>query len=414
MSIDYSKEIFVFVLAGGKGERLSPLTRDRAKPAVPFGGKFRIIDFTMSNCVNSGFRKIAVVTQYKSASLRRHLALAWDFLSSRFNEYVLDLPPQQIIGERWYLGTADAIFQNLYFLEQEKPKYVVILSGDHIYKMDYRKILTFHEANGADVTVSSLVVDRDLASSFGVIEIMPNNRIVSFKEKPKVPPAVPDNSEKSLVSMGVYIFNSEALKQLLIHDFEISTSSHDFGHDILPYALSSGMKLFAYRFVDEEGKQVYWRDVGSIDAFYEANMDLLSSNPRFDLYDRTWPFYTHSRQLPPAKVTSGSLDGETIKSNVENSIIGEGSIVSGASIANSVVFYNVKIKTSAKIEDSILFPEVRIGRNVKIRRCIIDKEVVIPEGITIGYDILKDKKFFYVSPKGVTVIPKNYKFGGLE
>lgn len=412
MQIDYSRDVFVFVLAGGKGERLFPLTRDRAKPAVPFGGKFRIIDFTLSNAVNSGFRKIAVVTQYKSASLRRHLALGWDFLSSRFNEYVVDLPPQQIVGERWYLGTADAIFQNLYFLEQEKPRYVVVLSGDHVYKMDYRDLLNFHAQKEADVTISTLVVSKEEASAFGVIGIDNESKVISFKEKPKVPPTIPNDESKCLVSMGVYVFNADVLKHLLMHDYELATSSHDFGKDIIPYSISSGLKVFAYPFLNEQGGTAYWRDVGAIDAYYEANIDILSPHPKFDIYNRNWPFYTHSRQFPPVKLTEGTYKGVERKSNVENSIIGDGSIVSGATIVNSIIFYNVKVKPGAEITDSIIFPDVKIGQGVRIRKAIIDKEVEVPEGVEIGFDIEADKKRFYVSPKGIVVVPKCFRFGG--
>lgn len=410
MVLDYSKDVFVFLLAGGKGERLYPLTKDRAKPAVPFGGKFRIIDFTLSNCVNSGFRKIAVVTQYKSSSLRRHLALGWDFLSTRFNEYIVDSPPQQILGERWYLGTADAVFQNMYFIAQEKPKYIAILSGDHIYKMDYRKLINYHVEKEADITVSSLIVDSCSASSFGVIQIDFDNKIVSFKEKPKTPPSIPDNPNKSLVSMGVYIFKKEVLEQLLIHDAELSTSNHDFGKDILPYAVSNGYKIFAYRFINEDKIDVYWRDVGTIDSYYEANMDLLSSHPRFDLYDRDWPFFTHSRQLPPCKITDCISRDEIYSSVVENSIIGDGSILNGVKIKNSVIFYDVRIKGGSEVKESIIFPGVKIENNVKLNKCIIDKDVFIPDGTTIGYNPDIDKRRFYVSPKGVVVIPKGYKF----
>ncbi len=410
MEIDYAKDVFVFLLAGGKGERLNPLTRDRSKPAVPFGGKFRIIDFTLSNCVNSGFRKVAVVTQYKSSSLQRHLALGWSFLSSRFNEYIIDLPPQQRLGERWYLGTADAVFQNLYFIDQEKPKYVVILSGDHVYKMDYRKMIQYHIDNKADITAAAVIVDRSEASAFGVIEVEKDYRIVSFKEKPKEPPHLPDNESKSLASMGIYVFNAEAINRLLIHDAELSTSSHDFGKDILPYAVNNKLNVYAYRFIDFEGKEEYWQDVGTIDSFYTSNIDLLSNHPKFDLFDRKWPIYTHSRQFPPSKITYAEVGGEKIESRVLNSIIGEGAIISGAEIINSIIFYNVRIKAGSKVSNSIIFGDSSLGYNVKLNRCIVDKEVEIPDNAQIGFNIERDKKYFYLSPKGIAVIPKRYKF----
>ncbi|MGB9695166.1 MAG: glucose-1-phosphate adenylyltransferase [Caldisericaceae bacterium] len=408
--MDYSRDVFVFLLAGGKGERLYPLTKKRAKPAVPFGGKFRIIDFTLSNCVNSQFRKIAVITQYKSSSLHRHLALGWDFLSSRFGEYIVDVPPQQIYGERWYLGTADAVYQNLYYIEQENPKYVVVLSGDHIYKMDYRKMIEEHIANNADITIGSIIAGKEKSTFFGVLKVGNTGWVEDFKEKPKSPPVIPDNPEKILASMGVYVFNTRVLLDLLIHDAEVSSSSHDFGKDIIPYAIHNKYKTFAYRFTDKEGKESYWRDVGTLDSFYESNMDILTEAPLIDIYDRNWPVFTHSRQYPPSKITSGRLHGESIASHVEDSIVGEGSLLSGVHVKHSIIFYNVKIKAGSSIEDSIIFGGVKIGNNVRIKRCIIDKEVEIPDNVSIGFDVETDKKYFYVTPTNIVVIEKGFKF----
>ncbi|MCI4463476.1 MAG: glucose-1-phosphate adenylyltransferase [Caldisericum sp.] len=408
--INIEKDVFAYLLAGGKGERLYPLTKERAKPAVPFGGKFRIIDFTLSNCVNSGIRRIAVATQYKSASLRRHLALAWNFLNVRFNEYVVDVPPQQIFGERWYLGTADAVFQNLYFIEQEKPKLVLILSGDHIYKMDYKDMIETHLKNNADLTIATIVIEKERASAFGIMEVDETGRIINFKEKPKDPPTLKDDPSKCLASMGVYIFNPNTLVELLTHDAEVSTSSHDFGKDVIPYAIHHGYKVYSHQFRNKDGSLGYFQDVGTIDAYYCANMDILSPRPKIDIFDRSWPIYTHSRQYPPCKITEGELDGSLVESKVENSIIGEGSIISGAQIRNSIIFYDVKVKAGSIIEDSIIFGEVKIGRNVKIRRAIIDKHVEIPDGMEIGYNPEFDKKYFYVTPTNIVVLERGYKF----
>lgn len=408
--MEYSKDVFVFLLAGGKGERLYPLTKRRAKPAVPFGGKFRIIDFTLSNCVNSQFKKIAVVTQYKSSSLQRHLALGWDFLSSRFGEYIVNVPPQQIYGEKWYSGTADAVYQNLYYIDQEHPKYVIVLSGDHIYKMDYRKILEEHISNNADITIGSIIVNKESSPLFGVLKVANNGLVEDFKEKPKSPPTLKENPDKILASMGVYIFNTKVLLDLLIHDAEVANSSHDFGKDVIPYAIHNKYKTFAYRFADKEGKESYWRDVGTLDSFYNSNMDILSEPLLIDIYDRNWPIFTHSRQYPPAKLTFGRLHGEKLDSKVVDSIIGDGSIISGSTVRHSVLFYNVMIKPGSTVEDSIIFGDVKIGNNVQIRKCIIDKEVEIPDNIRIGFDLTIDKKYFYVSSSNIVVVEKGYKF----
>jgi len=408
--IQIEKEVFAYLLAGGKGERLYPLTKERAKPAVPFGGKFRIIDFTLSNCVNSGIRRIAVATQYKSWSLRRHLALAWNFLNVRFNEYVVDVPPQQILGERWYLGTADAVFQNLYFIEQEKPKLVLILSGDHIYKMDYRDLIQTHIDKDADITISTLIIDKEQASSFGILEVDSDGRVINFKEKPKDPPTLKDNPNKCLASMGVYVFDPKVLVDLLTHDAEVQTSSHDFGKDVIPYAIHHGYKVYSHPFINKDGSFGYWQDVGTIDAYYYANMDILSPNPKIDIFDRSWPIYTHSRQYPPCKITEGSINDTLFESKVENTIIGEGSIISGATIKNSIISYNVRVKAGSEITDSVIFPEVKIGRNVKIRRAIIDKHVEVPDNVSIGFDREFDKKYFYVTPSNIVVVERGFKF----
>ncbi len=409
-SIKDIKETLVFLLAGGKGQRLFPLTEERAKPAVPFGGKYRIIDFTLSNCVNSGFRKILVATQYKSASLSRHLAVGWNFLSGMFGEYIMDIPPQQRFGERWYVGTADAVFQNLYFVDREKAKFVIILSGDHIYQMDYREMLSYHISKKADVTVGAIVVPKSKASAFGVMHIDSSNKIIAFAEKPENPPEIPDKAGYSLASMGIYVFNAEILKKMLTYDANNASSSHDFGKDIIPYAITRSYSVYAYRFVDENGKERYWQDVGTIDSFYEANMDLLSPMPRLNLYDKEWPVFTHARQFPPVKFASVKCDGKEFYGNARNSLLGDGSIVVGADVRHSVIFPDVRINECSQITDSIIFNDCVIGKNVKIKRTIIDKLVNVPDGETIGFDAEKDRKRFYVSPSGIVVIPRGYVF----
>ncbi len=404
------EQTLVFLLAGGKGQRLYPLTEERAKPAVPFGGKYRIIDFTLSNCVNSGFRRILVATQYKSASLSRHLAVGWNFLSSMFGEYIMDVPPQQRFGERWYTGTADAVYQNMYFVDREKIKYVIVLSGDHIYQMDYREMLSSHMAKGSDITVGAVVVKKEQAVAFGVMGIDDKNRVINFKEKPKNPPEIPDKKGYSLASMGIYIFNADILKDLLIHDAEIKTSSHDFGKDIIPYAIHNKYNIYAFRFVDKNGNQRYWQDVGTIDSFYNANMDLLSPIPRLNLYNNERPIYTHARQFPPVKFASVYNNGKEINGYAVNSLIGDGSIVIGSMVKHSVIFPNVKIYENSEINDSIIFNDSIIGKNVRLRKVIVDKLVKIPNDVSVGMNLNIDKKHFYVSQSGIVVIPREYKF----
>ncbi|MCD6107812.1 MAG: glucose-1-phosphate adenylyltransferase [Caldisericaceae bacterium] len=404
------KKTLVFLLAGGKGQRLYPLTEERVKPAVPFGGKYRIIDFTLSNCVNSGLRKILVVTQYKSASLSRHLALGWGFLSDRFSEYITDIPPQQRLGERWYVGTADAVYQNLYFVEREESEYVLILSGDHIYKMDYREMLEFHIEHKAEITIGAVLVKKERSKSFGIMQVDSNGKVVDFREKPKNPFTLPDLPDYSLASMGIYIFNRETLNKLLAHDAKIQNSSHDFGKDIIPFAISNKNKVFSYRFVDKNNKQGYWQDVGTIDSFYNANMDLLSSLPKLNLYDKSWPFFTHARQFPPAKFTFKEIDGEKIFGYAKDSLIADGVIVEGGTILHSVIFPKVRIGVKSSIEDSVIFNNTNIGGNTRIKKTIIDKRVFVPDNVEIGFNREADEKYFYVSNSGIVVIPRGYRF----
>ncbi len=395
-------KVVTMLLAGGRGERLYPLTRDRAKPAVPFGAIYRIIDFTLSNCINSEIRRIYVLTQYKSTSLHRHIQFGWSILSPTLGEFIEVIPAQQRIDEHWYQGTADAIFQNLYTLQNEKPDLVLILSGDHIYKMDYRKMIAFHLDRKADLTIAAIRMDRSLSKEFGVIEVDPTWKIIGFQEKPEAPKTIPGDPEGILASMGIYVFNTEILVRRLIEDAR-SDSSHDFGKDIIPLMIDKD-RVFAFDFREGDcGKEGYWRDVGTIDAYYEANMDLVSVTPKLNLYDPEWPIFTYQPPYPPAKTV---LLEEGRIGTALNSILSHGSIISGGSVKRSVLSPKVKVHSYAEIEDSILLSGVEVGRYAKIRRAIIDKEVQIPEGMRIGYDFEEDAKRFTVTASGIVVIPK--------
>jgi glucose-1-phosphate adenylyltransferase len=403
------KDVLAIILAGGKGERLHPLTIHRAKPAVPFGGKYRIIDFTLSNCLNSNIRKMAVITQYKSLSLDRHLALGWATLfNPELNEFFLSIPPQQRVSEQWYAGTADAVYQNIYFIEKEALPYLLILSGDHIYKLDYSEMFAFHKEKNAIGTVAAIEVDKKTASSFGIMEVDDDWRIIGFEEKPKEPKTIPYNTDQCLASMGVYLFNTEMIIEELKKDAALSTA-HDFGKDIIPDLLKKG-RLFAYNFKDENKKAAkYWRDVGTIDAYWEANMDLCSVDPLLNLYDNSWPTRTRQVQSPPAKfVFAQEYKGGRLGIALD-SIVCDGCIISGGRVQNSILSPNVRINSWAHIEESIVMENVEIGRHSKIRRAIIDKEVYIPSDTVIGYDIKEDRKRFHVSPGGIVVIPKFVK-----
>ncbi len=403
-------DVLAIILAGGKGERLHPLTIHRAKPAVPFGGKYRIIDFTLSNCINSSIRKIAVITQYKSLSLDRHLALGWEHLfSPELDEFIISIPPQQRIDERWYAGTADAVHQNIYFIEKAAPSYLMILSGDHIYKMDYSEMLAFHIEKKAAGTVAAIEVDRKTASSFGIMEVDKNWRIIGFEEKPKRPKTMPGNSEQCLASMGVYIFNTADIIEELRVDAE-QKSAHDFGKNIIPYMLTS-KKLFAYNFKDENKKEAkYWRDVGTIDAYWQANMDLISVDPLLNLYDTKWPIRTHQYQNPPAKFVFAQEQRGGRLGIALDSIVCDGCIISGGRVQNSVLSPNVRINSWSSVKESILMENVEIGRYAKIKKAIVDKDVYIPPETVIGYNLNEDRKKFDVSPNGIVVIPKGTDF----
>ncbi len=400
----------VMILAGGQGERLSPLTRDRAKPGVPFGGTYRIIDFALSNCINSGMRRILVMTQYKSFSLQRHIQTAWELFNPVMGEYINVIPPQQRNVSRWYGGTADAIYQNIYMLEQEKPAYVVILSGDHIYKMDYAKMLNFHMEHGADLTISCTRVPRAEASRFGIAQADATGRIEGFMEKPTDPPPIPGDEEFSYSSMGVYIFSTEKLVRRVIEDVKTDTD-HDFGKNIIPRMVKDGDRVFAYPFVDENKSaalppdEVYWRDIGTVQSYYEANMDLVSVAPQFNLYDDEWPVHRRAQPGPPARVIAHDRGRTPV---IVDSLLCTGSVVSGARVERSIIGPRSFIHSWASVEDSILFDDVEIGRHCKIRRAIIDKHVKVPPHTEIGYDEEADRARFTVSPEGIVVVPKNF------
>lgn len=400
------QKVLTVVLAGGQGSRLYPLTRHRAKPAVPFGGKYRIIDFTLSNAVNSGLRKIMVLTQYKSHSLERHIREGWSFLSSSLGEYVYSIPPQQRINKNWYLGTADAIYQNLYHIRIANPTYVLILSGDHIYKMDYRYMINYHVQSGAEATIGVIEVDRSQASQFGVVQMDSHSGITGFIEKPKDPAVISQLPQKVLVSMGIYIFHIKTLVEFLEYDAGLLQSNHDFGKDIIPRMIESSRRVFAYQF-REPGSDItpYWRDVGTLDAYYEANMDLVSVLPSLNLYDNEWPFRTVSEQAPPAKFVFNQSTNQRVGMALD-SIVCDGCIISGGQVYNSVLSTNVRVNSYAEVRESVIMSGVHIGRNCRIRRTVIDKNVWIPPNTVIGYDIEQDRSRFIVSDSGITVIPK--------
>ncbi|HZZ72517.1 MAG TPA: glucose-1-phosphate adenylyltransferase [Pirellulales bacterium] len=400
--------VLAVVLAGGKGSRLEPLTRDRAKPAVPFGGAYRIIDFAMSNCLNSGIRKILVLTQYKAMSLDRHINLGWRRLLCReLGEFADIVPPQQRIDEHWYQGTADAVYQNIYTLEKERPDYVVILAGDHIYKMNYGALVEFHQQNQADLTVGALHATLDEARSFGVMQIQPDQRIIGFQEKPQAPQAIPGDPDHALASMGIYVFTARFLFEQLCTDATKSASNHDFGKDIIP-AIINTHRVFAYPFRDENRKHdAYWRDVGTLDAYYEANMDLISVDPMLNMYDAAWPIRTYLPMFPPPKFVFAEEGPEGRRGDAVDSIVCQGSIISGGRVRHSILGPNTRINSYAHVQDSILFEGVDVGRRALIRRAIIDKGVHIPPGIEIGYDADRDRaRGFTVSEGGITVIAK--------
>ena len=393
-------------MAGGAGERLYPLTRDRAKPAVTFGGIYRIIDITLSNCINSDLRRVYILTQYKALSLNRHVREGWNIVARELGEFIEVLPPMKRVSEQWYQGTADAVYQNIYSIGSEQPKHVLILSGDHIYKMNYGRMLKQHEESTADVTLATIQIDPGEVNRFGVVEIDRDTRVTGFQEKPQQTELrSPWNPEKCSASMGVYLFNTDVLIPVLLKDAEDENSSHDFGKDILPRMVDE-YRVYAFDFVDENKKEAhYWRDVGTLEAFYDANMDLVSVSPVFNLYDSDWPIRTHQRQYPPAKFVFAEA-GRT--GTAVDSLVASGCIVSGGMVKNSVLSPDVRVNSYSDVDASILFSHVNVGRHCRIQRAIIDRDVHIPEGTSIGYDVEADRQRYFVTESGITVVTRDY------
>jgi glucose-1-phosphate adenylyltransferase len=403
--------VLTVILAGGKGTRLEPLTRDRAKPAVPFGGLYRIIDFTLSNCINSGLRQILVVTQFKSRSLDRHIRAAWGFLSTPLGESVEVLPPQQRIDETWYKGTADAVYQNIYSIEREGADLVVVLAGDHIYKMDYGEMIRAHRAKGADVTLGCIPVPLADVRHFGILRTGYDDRVTEFREKPKEAEEMPGVDGHALGSMGIYVFNTRLMFELLCQDAARPGSDHDFGKNIIPGMIEAGQRVFAHRFRDENRKAVpYWRDVGTLDAYYQANLDLTAIDPVLNLYDDAWPIRTFQPQSPPPKFvfSADGYPGHARRGEALDSLVCSGCIVSGGQVRRSVLSPRVRVNSYAVVEDSILLDGVDVGRYCRVRRAIIDKEVKLPPYTVLGYDQEFDRRRgFAITEGGVVVVPKS-------
>jgi len=406
---DSLEKTFSIVLAGGRGSRLRPLTDERAKPAVPFGGKYRIIDFTLSNCLQSGLRRVLVLTQYKSQSLLEHLRDGWSILNPELNEYITPVPAQMRSGKNWYAGTADAIYQNLNLLEESDAKYVLILSGDHIYRMDYAAMLKFHTQQNATVTVASMEVGLDEAREFGILSVDQNKQVINFEEKPAHPQSLMENQQCALASMGIYIFNLQPLLNELRRDHNEPDSSHDFGKDILPHLIGE-QAVFAYPFDNQEGRvthDLYWKDVGTLDAYYEANIALLEPVPPLNLYQRDWPIRSYLPQSPPARTVPGPNGHDGV---IYNSSLAGGTVINGGTVNHSILSAWVRVEYGAFVEDSILFDNVTVGAGAKLKRCIIDKNVQIPEGENIGYDPDKDRQRFTVTEKGVVIVSRRADF----
>jgi glucose-1-phosphate adenylyltransferase len=396
-----TRNTLALILAGGRGSRLRQMTLWRAKPAVPFGGKFRIIDFPLSNCINSGIRMIGVLTQYKAHSLIQHVQQGWSFLRGEFGEFIELLPAQQRIESTWYSGTADAVYQNLDIIRTHKPEHVLILAGDHIYKMDYGAMLAHHVESQADMTVGCIEVPLEDAKAFGVISIDANGRVVEFNEKPEKPNPMPGSEDMALVSMGIYVFNTAFLYEQLIRDADDVYSTHDFGHDIIPRLIKK-YRVSSFPFRDTQGKQsAYWRDVGTIDAFWEANLELIGVLPELNLYDNKWPIWTYQEQLPPAKFI---FDDDDRRGMAIDSMVSGGCLISGATVRHSLLFSNVRVSSHTKLQDVVALPNVRFGRNCRITKAVIDKGCILPDGIVIGEDPVADAERFYVSPGGVVLV----------
>jgi len=399
-----TKNTVALILAGGRGSRLKHLTDWRAKPAVPFGGKFRIIDFPLSNCLNSGIRRIGVVTQYKAHSLIQHMQRGWGFLRGEFNEFIDLMPAQQRIEAEWYKGTADAVFQNMDILRHYAPEFVLILAGDHIYKMDYGEMLAAHAASAADLTIACIDVPIEDAPAFGVMSVDEYQRVIDFNEKPEAPTAIPGDPTRALASMGIYIFNAKFLYEQLIRDADDHHSEHDFGKNIIPY-LVSRYRVFAHRFAEScvgvQNGAPYWRDVGTVEAYWEANMELAKITPDLNLYDHKWPIWTYQEQLPPAKFV---FDDEERRGMAVDSMVSGGCIISGATVRRSVLFSNVRVNAYSEVTDSVILPNVDIGRYSHLNRVVVDKGCRIPDGLEVGFNPVKDAERFYVTENGVTLI----------
>jgi glucose-1-phosphate adenylyltransferase len=396
-----TRNTLALILAGGRGSRLKHLTKWRSKPAVPFGGKFRIVDFPLSNCINSGIRRVGVLTQYKAHSLILHIQRGWGFLRGEFGEFVELLPAQQRIESSWYEGTADAVYQNLDILRNHNPDYVLILAGDHIYKMDYGTMIAQHVESGADMTVGCLTVDLETAKGFGVMSVDETNRVMEFAEKPANPKSMPGQDDMALASMGIYVFNRKFLFEQLIKDADMPESSHDFGKDIIPRVIKN-YRVIAYPFTNtSSGKQAYWRDVGTVDAFWASNLELIGVTPPLNLYDRSWPIWTYQEQLPPAKFV---FDDDDRRGMAVDSMVSGGCVISGSYERNSLLFSNVRVNSYSRVEDSVVLPDVNVGRNCRITRAVIDRGCEIPEGTVIGEDPAADAERFHVSEGGVVLV----------
>ena len=396
-----TRETLALILAGGRGDRLQGLTRWRAKPAVPFGGKFRVIDFPLSNCVNSGVRRIGILTQYKAHSLLRHLYRGWGFLRPELGEFVEILPASQRIDNEWYAGTADAVYQNIDILRAHAPTYVLVLAGDHVYKMDYGQMLAFHAEQHADMTIACIEVPVAEATAFGVMAVDENLRVREFDEKPAQPKCIPGRDGIALASMGIYVFNTHFLYEQLIKDRDTPRSGHDFGRDIMPAAIAR-YRAVAYPFHNPaDDSSAYWRDVGTVDAYYRANMELLEVTPQLNLYDRDWPIWTYQEQVPPAKFVFND-DGQ--RGNAVDSMVSGGCIISGAQITRSLLFSNVRVELGSHLTDCVVLPDVRIGARCRIQRAVIDRGCILEAGTEIGIDPARDRNQFYVSPEGVVLV----------
>jgi glucose-1-phosphate adenylyltransferase len=405
------RETVTMLLAGGQGERLYPLTAHRSKPSVPFGGKYRIIDFALSNCLNSGLRRVYVLVQYKSDSLNQHLLEAWSIFNPELGEYIYSVPPQRKFNNDWYLGTANAIYQNMnLFSHEKKVNWVLVLSGDHIYKMDYMKMLQYHIDMNADMSMSCIEVPKDEGSRFGIVGVNNKYEVTTFIEKPSNPPEIPDKPGYCFVNMGIYIFNADVLKDIFKEMEAAKIKAHDFGNDIIPFMVKSKREVVAYKFFDENKKtKPYWKDIGTIDSYFASSMDLISVIPEFNFYDQNWPMRTYQYQFPPAKTVSheGERVGRTL-----NSLICDGSIVSGGLVERSLLGPNVRVNSFSYVTDSIIMNNCNIGRHARIRRAIIDKNVNVPEGYEIGFDLENDKKKFTVTESGIVVIGKDQVLPG--